>query len=80
MKKGQKKTFIGRVVIKSKNPDKVPDFGIGRGVLTEQEITFRDKKGQGFDTPSFTRALIDEERQMIAAVVEVEWTEKKGKR
>lgn len=80
MKKNEKKTFICRVVIKSKHPEKVPDFGLGKGVLSEQEVTFKDKMGRGFDNPLFAMSMVDFEKDMIDAAVEVKWEEKKPKR
>ena len=81
MKKNiQKKTFIARVVIKSKHPEKVPDFGLGKGVLSEQEVTFKDKMGRGFDSPLFAMSMVDFEKDMIDAIVEVKWEEKKPRK
>ena len=39
----KQKTFIGRVVIKSNHPEKVPDFGLGKGVLSFKIISCKDK-------------------------------------
>jgi len=79
MKKLAKKTFIGRVVIRSKS-EKVPDFGLGKGVLLEQEITFKDGQSYGFKSPLFACSLIGQERRLINEVVEVKWEEKKVKK
>lgn len=77
------KTFIGRVVIKKtkKGGKPLPDFGLGKGVLQEQEITFKDERGRGFDSPMFSMALWEHAERMVGEVVEVQWTEvKKGKK
>jgi hypothetical protein len=73
----KKKTFIARVVIKAKHPEKVPDFGLGKGVLGEQEVAFKDVNGRGFDNPLFAMAMVDFEKKMIDDAVEVKWEEKK---
>jgi hypothetical protein len=76
------KTFIGRVVIKKtkKGGKPLPDFGLGKGVLSEQEITFKDERGRGFDSPTFSMALWEHAERMVGDVVHVQWTEKKPSR
>lgn len=73
--KKTKKTFIAKVVIKSRSR-KVPDFGLGKGVLGSQEITFTDQNGRGFDSPLFALARIEHEDRLRREVVEVQWIEK----
>ena len=74
------KTLIAKVVIKSNNPDKLPDFGLGKGVLSIQEIQFKSLAGQKFDSPSFAHTLFETGSKLISDVVEVSWEEKKPKR
>jgi hypothetical protein len=74
------KTLIAEVMVKSKNPKKLPDWGLGRGVLSMQEIDFKDDRGRGFDSPMFAAALLDKEAEMIRDAVRVRWTEKPPKR
>lgn len=75
-----RKTFLAEVVIVSKS-DKVPDFGLGKGVLSQQEITFNDAFGRGFNNPTFAMALVEHEDRLIRSMVGVRWTEvKKGKK
>ena len=70
------KTMIAQVVIKSKSP-KVPDFGLGKGVLQEQEITCHDDRGHGFKGGMFSMCLLEHEDNLINDAVEVVWKEKK---
>lgn len=78
MKKA-KKTFLAEVIVKSKSK-KVPDFGMGKGVLMQQEISFTDDRGRGFDSPMFGMALIEHEDRLLKDTVEVRWTEVKKKK
>jgi hypothetical protein len=79
MEKVKTKTFLAQVVIKSKNPDKLPDFGIGTGVLFEREIVYSDTKNLGWKNPLMVVAQMRAEEDMIKEVVEVKWTEIKPK-
>lgn len=71
-----KKTFIVKVIIKSKHPEKIPDFGLGKGVLMEQEVSFKDNNGRGFDSPLFAMSMVDFENNLIKETVECKWEEK----
>lgn len=77
--KTNSKTLIAEVVIRSKHPKKLPDFGIGKGVLSREEIVYKDVKNRGFKSPLFAMALAEHEDKMIQDVVEVRWIEKKQK-
>ena len=77
MKKAKKRCFKAQVVIRSKS-DKVPDFGLGKGVLATQEIEFVDD-GRGFKSPMFAVVLMEHEDRLIKEAVEVRWKEVKGK-
>lgn len=70
-----KKTYIAEVVIKSKS-DKVPDFGLGKGVLSTKEISFVDERSRGFDSPMFLVSKMRLEDDILREIVEVRWTEK----
>ena len=74
MKKA-KKTYIAEVVIKSKS-EKVPDFGLGKGVLSTKEISFVDEFNQGFDNNRFLVSKMRLEDDILREIVEVRWTEK----
>lgn len=78
--KRAKKTFLAEVVIKASKPSKLPDFGLGRGVMSSQEITFTDDRGWGFKTPMFALAMLDHERRLVDMAVEVRWTPIKKRR
>ena len=78
-----KKTFIAKVVVVAKHPEKVPDFGLGKGVLRSQEMTFKDDRGIGFESPLFAAAMNRAEDDLIRQAVKVVWEEvkpKKGKK
>ena len=80
MKKA-KKTFLAEVVIRQwKKDSNIPDFGLGTGVLMQQEISFNDDQGRGFETPLFTMALLKQEGRLLKETVEVRWTEIKKKK
>ncbi len=76
--KKEKKTFLAEVVIKSKS-DKVPDFGLGKGVLMSQEIVFTDENKRGFKSPLFAMAMVEHEDRLMKETVEVRWKEVKKK-
>jgi len=67
-----KKIFIARVIINAKT---VPDFGMGKGVLSEQEIVFTDDMGHGFNSPLFIMAKTEHEDKLLKEVCRVEWKE-----
>jgi hypothetical protein len=73
-----KATYICKVVIRSddKNKDKVPDFGLGKGVLGTAEVTWTDSTGHGFNRPMFVAALKNKESELIEECVEVVWEKK----
>ena len=71
-----RKTFLVKVVIKSKHPEKVPDFGLGKGVLMQQEVSFKDERKRGFDSPLFELSKFEFENSLIKETVECQWEEK----
>ena len=71
-----KKTYIVKVITNGKT---VPDLGLGKGVLLEREVVFTDTGGQGFDSPLFIRAKIENEDALLREVCRVEWKEKDKK-
>ena len=75
----KKKTFLLEIVIRSQSP-KVPDFGLGKGVLGRQEITFTDAMSRGWKSPLFGVALNDAEDKLIHELVGARWKELRGKR
>ena len=79
MKKA-KKTFLVEVIVKQHNKGNVPDFGLGKGILMQQEITFCDDGGRGFDSPLFYAAMKNAEDRILEDTFEVKWTEVKKKK
>ena len=77
MKKMNKKFYIAKVIINAKN---VPDFGMGKGVLAEQEIGFTDEHGYGFNSALFVRAKMEHEDRLLKEMCRVEWKEIRPKR
>jgi hypothetical protein len=75
----RKKTWIVDVVMQSKYPQGLPDWGLGKGVLKSVEISFKDNGGQGFDCPLFAVAMNKAEDALIHETVKVRWTEKKSR-
>lgn len=75
MAKKAKRTMKAQVVIRTTDP-KVPDFGLGKGVLGEQELNFTDELDQGFDSPEFAAALHYQEGDLMRQFVEVRWLQK----
>ena len=73
-KENAKITVIAEVVIKG---NKAPDFGMGKGVLAQQEIMFTDDKGRGFDSPLFQATLLEHRGRILDEVVTVRFTQKK---
>jgi len=71
------KEFLAEVVIKSHGVKALPDFGLGKGVLTRAEVTFNDVRGCGFDSPLFAVRKAETEQELLGDAVEVRWTEKK---
>ena len=47
------------------------NFGLGRGVLAEQEVVFSDLNHRGFNSPLFAARLAASEQEMIERNVEV---------
>ena len=72
-----KKIFIAKVIINGKN---APDFGLGKGVLSEQEMAFTDDMDRGFNSPLFLMAKIEHEDKFLRDVCRVEWEEKLPKK
>lgn len=75
--KKQSKTFIAKVIVKSSGKKPVPDWGLGKGVLSEQEVQFTDERGRGWNSPLFLMEQIELEKEILDQVVEVKWIEKK---
>jgi len=75
--KKRKKIFIAKVIINAKT---VPDFGMGKGVLAEQEIGFTDEHGYGFNSPLFIRAKMEHEDRLLKEMCRVEWKEIRPKK
>jgi hypothetical protein len=75
--KKTKKIFIAKLIINAKN---VPDFGMGKGVLAEQEIGFTDEMGRGFNNALFVRAKMEYEDKLMRDICRVEWKEIRSKK
>lgn len=73
--KKDKRVFLAEVVIKSKSK-KLPDFGLGKGVLGSQEIVVSEEQ---YHSPMFAMGIVNHEKEMIEQLVEVRWTEVKKK-
>ncbi len=76
MRKGKKKTFVLTVIVKGR---KVPDFGMGKGVLGFQEIEFTDERGYGFNSALFAAARMEHEQRLSGEMLHFTWKEKKKK-
>lgn len=72
----KKLVMVAEVVLKG-NPDKMPDFGLGTGIILSKELEFTDKNSRGFDSPIFQASLIDLEDQLMKEAVEVRFVKKK---
>lgn len=68
----KKKSFKVRVVVKG---NKVPNFGLGKGVLSETIFTFTDEKNWGWKHPSFLQQKMAVEDGLVKQVVECRWKE-----
>lgn len=75
--KKNKKTYIAKVIVNGK---KVPDFGMGKGVLSEQEIAFTDEGGHGFKNSIFAMALVEHGDRLLKEACRVEWKELRPKK
>jgi len=73
---GAKKTFTLRVTVIGR---KVPDWGLGRGVLSVTEVTFKDERGWGFRHPTFLMALHEQGEKFLHETVRVEVNKKVAK-
>jgi hypothetical protein len=69
----KKKTYTIKIKLKGKN---VPDFGLGKGIISETEMSFTDEHNWGFDHPSFLQSKWAAEEKLIAETVECIWEEK----
>ena len=67
-------TYIARVVLKGKS---VPDFGLGKGIVSEQEVTFNDKNNRGEKSPLLMAAKLEQADRMLNEVAEVTFERKK---
>ena len=63
----KKKTMFAELVVEGCKMD----FGIGEGVIANQEVSFKDEHGRGFDSPLFTVALIEAGDELIKSNVMV---------
>jgi hypothetical protein len=68
------KTMVAEVVLK-----KVPDFGMGEGILGRFEYVFK-LRGDNVSSDMYAAAITNEEQKLIRDAVEVRWTEKKPRR
>ena len=83
MAKKKSKTFTLTVALKNKDggvAKDAPDFGMGKGVLMTQEISFTDARGQGFNTPMFAIARMNHQERLAAELLCYVWKEKRPKR
>ena len=72
------KTMVAEVVLKG-NPKKVPDFGMGKGILGRFEFVFK-LRGDNVSSAMCAAAITNEEQKLIRDAVEVRWTDKKPRR
>ena len=73
------KTMVADVVLKG-NPKKVPDFGMGKGILGRFEFVFKLRGDLNVSSAMCAAAITNEEQKLIRDAVEVRWTEKKPRR
>jgi len=69
-----KKKFLLKVIVKGAKQEFSP--GLGVGVLMSQEVTF-DLPEKQFSSPIFAASMADQQKNMIAEVIEVTATEVK---
>jgi len=72
----KKKTFIRKVILKPAL-EKKKDFGLGVGVVYQDEIVFTDDRGRGFGSPLFAASMIRQNEELVESLVEVKFEEKK---
>ena len=76
MKRIDKKKFLVTVRIRCNDKHKkLPNFGLGAGILSRQEVTVGDPKGRGFDSALFAAYKLRLEPDFVSGVVEVIWKE-----
>ena len=73
-KKVNKKTYHASVILNGK---RMPDFGLGPGVLRRETVSFKDTGNYGFDSELFKAALAEYEARLLRQMVRVEWFEVK---
>lgn len=61
------KTIKRQVIIR----DIDVDFGLGPGVLYQDEAVYGDKNGAGFDSPEFKAVVEHHALQMVNSIIEV---------
>ena len=71
MPKPKTKTVTAEVVLKGK---KVPDFGLGKGVISKAEITFSDPNSRGFDSSLFQVSLMEQADSLRRGAVEIRFS------
>lgn len=76
--KKNKRTYRAEIII-VKGRKKLPDFGLGPGVIGVCDYTFTDAMGLGFDSPLFAAQLELQGRELVKKVVKVRWTPVKHK-
>lgn len=69
--KPKRRTFILKVILKGR---RVPDFGIGKGVLQIAEFSFIHRKSNG---PLFAAEMINYEQVMVRELIRFKWEEKR---
>lgn len=74
--KTKEKLFKVSVIVKGK---KAPDWGLGKGVLTQLEISFADLKGWGWKHPSFLMKKMAVEDKLIKDTIKIVWKEMKSR-
>ena len=72
-----KRTFRVQMVLKS---EKAPDFGMGKGVLAEQEVSYictkKRRLGRRFwNDPLFIASLVERENQLVKDILKFTWKE-----
>ena len=70
------KTFKRSLILKGCKKD----FGLGTGVLVQDQIKFSDERRWGWKHPSFLMSILDNNQEFINQHIEVKMVEIKPKR
>jgi hypothetical protein len=70
MKSKRTYTIAVRIRKHSKSRKSLPDFGLGPGVLSRQDVGFTDKRGWGWDHPTFIMSLLQVQEELVQHAVE----------